>query len=254
MKIGLCTGLNRLEEAAALGFDYLELPLSDVTALEEDAFEALARRVESAETPVEACNVFYPGSVRLLDDNAEETVARYLERSLPRAARLGAKVCVFGSGGVRRRPESMEYDEAFRRLVRVTRQMGEAAAAFGLTIVIEPLNRCETNLINSVGEGACLRAAVNHPGVRLLADYFHVSLDGEKPEDVARVGGIAHCHVATAVSRRWPTVPEEGLRRMFTAMKATGYAGRVSVEGGSDCWAKDAPAALAVLRRMWQEA
>ena len=89
-------------------------------------------------------------------------------RICTRVQRMGGKIAVFGSGKSRNRPADMSYDSAFRRLVRLTRMTGEIAVQYDVTIVIEPLNRNETNMINSLGEGACLSAAVDHPRVRLL--------------------------------------------------------------------------------------
>jgi len=107
--------------------------------------------------------------------SGEAEISEYLEKALRRIEWLGGQYVVFGSGASRRRPEGMGYTEAFNRLTGITRLCGRVAQAHGITVVIEPLNRSETNLINSVGEGACLAAAVNHERVRLLADYYHIA-------------------------------------------------------------------------------
>ena len=148
----------------------------------------------------------------------------------------------------------MPYDAAFRRLIEVTRLIGETAAQYGVTIVIEPLNRGETNMINSVGEGACLRAAVNLPNVQLLADYYHVAAEGHDPADLARVGGIAHCHIATEIGREAPMQAEDGFLKLFSAMKQTNYQGLVSVEGKCNDLRKDGPVTVALLKKLWDEA
>ena len=161
---------------------------------------------------------------------------------------------MFGSGKSRMRPENVPYDAAFRRLAEVTRLVGQIAGEYGITVAIEPLNRNETNMINSVAEGACLRAAADHPAVQLLGDYYHIAAEHQPPEDVARVGGIAHCHIATEIGRRAPLEAEEGMRTMFAAMKRTGYAGRVSVEGKIDDLLKEGPVCAALLKKLWEEA
>ena len=255
MKIGFCAGLDRIDEAAAAGYDYIELPVSAAAAWTEEEFARNLARLRAAAIPAPAFNVLFPGDIALLSPEVPDTaIAEYLEKALARVQAMGGKTVVFGSGKSRARPEAVPYDEAFRRLIHVTRLIGDAAARHGITIVIEPLNRSETNMINSVAEGACLRAAVNHPSVGLLADYFHIAKEGHDPGDLARVGGIAHCHIATRAGREAPLEAEEGFSVLFSAMKRTGYQGLVSVEGKCLDLPKDGPATVALLKKLWEEA
>lgn len=105
-------------------------------------------------------------------------------------------------------------------------------------------------MINSVAEGACLVAAANHPSVKLLADYYHMALEGEPCSDIVRVGGVAHTHIAAREGRLYPTVMEEGFADFFRALKASGYDGLLSVEGRTEDFAADAPAALKLLHQL----
>lgn len=109
-------------------------------------------------------------------------------------------------------------------------------------------------MINSVAEGACLEAAVNHPAVKLLADYYHIAVEHQPPEDLARLDGIAHAHIATEEGRRVPLLAEEGFVKMFTGMKQTGYAGLISVEGKADDLQKEGPVSVQLLKTLWEEA
>ena len=254
MKIGFCAKLDRIDEVAAAGFDYIEPPVSAAAAWTEEEFEKYLGIVKNAAIPVPSFNVLFPGEIALFAPDAEERIARYLHGAFARVQALGGKTVVFGSGRSRRRPEEMSYGEAFRRLVEITRMMGDIAGQYGVTLVIEPLNRSETNMINSVAEGACLAAAVHHPRVKLLADYYHIAVEHQPPEDLARLGGIAHCHIATAEGRRAPQETEEGFGTLFAAMKQTGYKGLVSVEGKADDLGREGPVCVRLLKKMWEEA
>lgn len=254
MKIGFCTKLDRIEEVAAAGFDYIEPPVSAAAAWMEEEFAKYLDMVKSAAIPAPAFNVLFPGEIALFAPDAEEIITQYLHGAFARVQKLGGRVVVFGSGRSRKRPEDLPYGAAFRRLVEITRLIGNIAAQYGITIVIEPLNRGETNMINSVAEGACLRAAANHPNVQLLADYFHIAKEGHDPADLARLGGIAHCHIATLEGRQAPLQADEGFTKLFAAMKQTGYQGLVSVEGRCDDLPKDGPVTVALLKGLWNEA
>ncbi len=255
MKIGFCVGMDRIDEIAEAGYDYIELSVTGAAGWTEEEFQKNLARLRAASIPAPAFNVLFPGDIALLSpDTKDETITDYLHRALARVHALGGKTVVFGSGKSRTRPEEVSYDAAFRRLVEVTCLIGDAAVKHDITIVIEPLNRGETNMINSVAEGACLRAAANHPNVQLLADYYHIAVEHHDPGDLKRLGGIAHCHIATEIGRKAPTEAEPGFSALFAAMKQTGYQGLVSVEGGCDNLAKDGPATVALLKRLWEEA
>ena len=255
MKIGFCAKLDRIDEVAAAGFDYIEPPVSAAAAWSEEEFEQYLELAKNAPIPVPSFNVLFPGEIALLAPDADEQrIAQYLRGAFARVRKFGGKKVVFGSGKSRKRPESLPYDAAFRRLIAITRLMGDIADQYGITLTVEPLNRGETNMINSVGEGACLAAAVNHPRVKLLADYYHITEEHEPPEDLTRVGGIAHCHIATAEGRRAPREAEEGFKTLFAAMKRTGYDGLISVEGKADDLATEGPVCVQLLKKLWEEA
>lgn len=250
MKIGVCGGFERLAEAKTIGFDYVELPTSKIAGFTEEEFAENLAIAKEAGIPTPAFNVLFPGDIDLMGKTPDAEIEAYLNKALSRVQQLGGKVVVFGSGRSRMRPENMPYDQAFCRLVEVTRLIGKVAEKYGITIVIEPLNRSETNMINSVAEGACLRAMVNHPSVKLLADYFHVAKDGEPISDISRVCGVCHVHIATKEGRKYPVQMENGFGELFETLKAMKYEGMVSVEGGTDDFAGDAPAALALLKKL----
>ena len=211
--------------------------------------------VRASAMPAPSFNLLFPKTLLLLaPETTDEQIREYLHGALSRVQRLGGRIAVFGSGKSRNRPEGMHYDDAFRRLVQVTRLTGEIADEYDVTIVIEPLNRNETNMINSLGEGACLTAAVNHPRVKLLADYYHVALENQPVSDIERVSGIAHAHIATLAGRRVPVEPDAGYAEMFAAMKRTDYKGLISVEGKTDDLSTDGPKAVQMLKKMWEEA
>ena len=255
MKIGFCAKLDRINEVAAAGFDYIEPPVSAAAAWTEEEFEENLARLKDASIPAPAFNVLFPKDMQLLSPETDDhKIIHYLRGAFARVQKLGGKVVVFGSGKSRMRPDGMPYGEAFRRLVDVTRLIGEIAGQYGITIVVEPLNRSETNMINSVAEGADLAAMANHPHVKLLADYYHIVTEHHAPEDLARVGGIAHCHIATQIGRRAPQEKEEGFSVLFSAMKETHYDGLVSVEGKADDLSKEGPVSIRLLKTMWEEA
>ncbi len=255
MKIGFCAKPDRIEEAARAGFDYLELPVNGIAALTDEAFADLKERVRRAGLPTPSFNLLLPKELSLLAPGTTDgMVEAYLERAFARVEALGGRIAVFGSGRSRVRPEGMSYGDAFRRLVEITSLMDPIAGRHGVTLVVEPLNKTETNMINCLAEGAALAAAVHLPHTRLLADFYHMAVEHEAMDEIVRVGGICHAHIATAEGRCIPLERDERYVRMFAAMKKTGYAGTISIEGRCDALAEEGPRSVALLKQLWEEA
>ena len=141
----------------------------------------------------------------------------------------------------------MAYRDAFKELIKVSHLIGEVAEKFGITVVIEPLNKEETNCINSVREGAMLEACVDHHSVELLADLYHMLKDKEPMDNILMVKKLKHTHIALLEGRAFPTVADKDVEAFFKALKTIDYSGTMSVEGKADNLEADAAAALKTL-------
>jgi len=255
MKIGICTSIDKLEEAKSIGFDYAELNLSALAGLADDAFADSCKSIQAAGLPVEAMNILFPGTIKLVGPEADLAVTRtYLDKAFARAKAVGACVIVFGSGRARMIPEGHDRKAAMAQLAAATACIGEAAAAHGLTVVVEPLNTGETNVINSVAEGDALRKQAAMPSISLLADYYHMAVEKEPLDNIISAGSLAHAHIARGIGRTYPLSREEDdYNGFFRALAKINYIGRMSIEGGTNDFAQDAPAALAFLRMLAAE-
>jgi D-psicose/D-tagatose/L-ribulose 3-epimerase len=262
MKIGVCGNIqgknadgrefDLLAEASKAGFDYIELPLSAVAALGEDEFGALRERIQAGGLPCEACNVFIPASIRLtgLDVDRRKTRA-YLEMALERAAVLGVQVVVFGSAGARNVPDNFPLGQAWMQLIDTLRVAGMIAAMHGITIAIEPLNKAESNIIQTASEGFVLAKLADHPNVKLLVDYYHMARDGEDCGIIRTAREwVRHAHFADPEGRAFPLERKPRFPEFFDALKDAGYAGRVSLEAGYRDFAREASIALQIMRQL----
>ena len=265
MRIGCCTGMagtvddkigmRHFETIAAIGFDYLELPLSDVAMLGDDAFEALRRAIDASGVRCEACNNFFPSTMRLTGPDVDENrVMAYVEHALACAGQMGAKVVVFGSGTAKSAPEGFPVEAAWHQLVALTRRFGSVAEKNGVTIVIEPLRRAESNLVNTFAEGCRMAEAIGSEHVKVLVDYYHLMEENEPIDHVAQRGAsyLRHAHFARQAGRAFPAAADEEAYAAFAAaLTACGYGGRVSLEAKSEDCIGEAPRALSVMRTLF---
>ena len=245
-------GAGIVEQLATLGYDYIELSLRDLAALPEAAFADLAARLRRAGVPCEACNNFFPSEIRLTGPAADLSVAvEYARAAFVRAARLGVQVVVFGSSGARNVPAGFPPDAAWAQLRVLLVALGPVAEQSGITIAIEHLNRGESNILNSIAEGWRMAREVAHPRVRVLADAYHVRQENEDPAILAAVGpALVHVHVAQGAERGFPAGDDAVLARFFRQLRATGFAGRCSIEGYTADFPTDAARALRVCREL----
>src|SRR5512137_1446219 len=250
-QIGICVDPDKFEAAQAAGYDYVETNASKVAALSDEEFEKLAAQVTQLRIPLAASMSFIPAAIKLTGPEADPAKQMaYVIGALPRLKRLGVKIVVFGSGGARRVPDGFSKDEAFTQLVDFCRRVAPVARENGLTIVVEPLRKQETNIINTAREGLALVKAVDRPEIRLLVDYYHLAEEGENADVIAEAGPLlAHTHIANPAGRVYPLSPDESAYTgFFSNLCKIGYNGRTSVEASTKDFAADAPKALSFLR------
>ena len=235
MRFGVCCNSSRFAEIKKAGYDYGEMCLSAVAALSEEEFCRVKAEVEASGIAAEAFNGFFPGTMRLTGPDTDfHAIEAYANAALKRASLLGGKIAVLGSGGPRRIPEGFDRSIAGAQFLRVLQICGKAAAENGMTVALEPLNKLETNIVNTVEEGAYFVRAAGEAGTKLLADFYHVFREDEPMSHIEAAGDVlVHTHLARGnADRKMPKEEDtDTLRTWAEALSAAGYEGRMSLEG-----------------------
>ncbi len=257
MKFGCCTnmliresgsvGEEYLEILAETEYDYVELPLGDISGLSQEKLRQL-KALSRQTLPVYACNNFFPNEIHLCGEEPTPffEIQNYYKKALYRAAELGVQIAVFGSPWSKACPEGFPKTEAFKQLTAVCRALGEEASQYAITIALEPNNRLETNMINTYSDVLALIKATNHPRIQGLQDYFH--LKQEKDTVASVIEGkdhLAHAHFACFKGRKFPKSMDEDsyYSVFFQTLKDIGYQGGISMEGfieNKECFRKEA--------------
>ena len=96
---------------------------------------------------------------------------------------------------------------------------------------IEPLNRYETDFINTVDEGLELCRLVNHPHIGLLLDVYHMNIEEKNMiESIKRASNkIFHFHVAEN-DRGIPGTGTLNFKGIFKTLMSIGYNKNVTLE------------------------
>jgi D-psicose/D-tagatose/L-ribulose 3-epimerase len=249
--VGLCTPLAGIEAAKGAGFDYAELATTEIAGLSDADFELAVSRIKQAGIATPAANLFLPAALKVTGPAIDrEAQNAYLAKAFDRLARLGVEIVVFGSGGARRVPDGFPQDEAFKQLVEFGQRVAPAAQRRRITVVVEPLRKQETNIINSAAEGLTLVQAINEPAFQLMIDFFHLASEHEDPAVVLRAAAhLRHLHMANPNGRVYPLEWSEfDYAPFFANLRQAGYGQRISVEASAKNFEAEAPRAIALVR------
>ncbi len=244
------TGIEVLPEMESIGFDYIELSLSDIMKLDEAGFSRLEQRLQDSSLKCEACHNFIPSNIRLTGPDADLTAAcEYVGKAFPRAAQLGAKVVVFGSSGARNIPPGYPYCSARKQIVELLGRIGDQAEELDLTVAVESLNRRESNIINTIAEALSFSRELHHPRIKLVCDYYHIMVENEDSKIILEAGEqIRHVHISEPEKRGFPVEAKQSYHEHFQRLKDIGYQERVSIEAYTENFEADAVRSLELLR------
>ena len=140
-------------------------------------------------------------------------------------------------------------------LIVQLRDLTPAAAAAGIPLYLEPLNRYEAYIVNRIEQGTAIASEAGG-GIGVMADFFHMNIE---EADIAAsiraaVETIVHVHVADS-NRLQPGRGHLDFAPGFTALKAGGYDGYFGFECRIDGPPDSAIAAsIAYLREVYDAA
>ena len=138
-------------------------------------------------------------------------------------------------------PRTPEQDREV--LVEGLAELGAHAAAAGVAVLFEPLNRYEDHMVNTLDQGADLIAAAGSRGVKLLADTYHMNIEEDDMAAALRACGphLGHVHLADS-QRAHPGTGHTDFAPIVAVLEEIGFDGHLAMECGIR---GDVPAALA---------
>jgi len=224
--------LSLIDKANRLGFDILEICI-EIPELIDVA--AIAARLEQTGLKATVCGAFGPDRDLSADDGAtRENGVAYLRRCVEIAWALGAKSVVgpmYSATGKTRMLDAAARQDQWRLAVENIRRVADFAADRGVKLGIEPLNRFETDLVNTVEQGLRMVADIARPNVGLLLDTFHMNIEEKDIPDALRraAGAIVEFH-ACANDRGTPGEDHLPWPAIVSALREAGFEGPVVIE------------------------
>jgi sugar phosphate isomerase/epimerase len=220
-----------IAKAAALGYDAIELFPPEPNALDPDAVLKLLAPHKLAVSAVGSGAGWVRHKLSLTHpDAAHRAKAQAFVRDMiDFAAALSAPVIVGSMQG--RWGDGVSKETALAYLAEAMTTLGEHARNRGQVLIYEPLNRYETNLINTIADGVRFVERLKTQSVKLLADLFHMNIEEANIVDAIRAGRrhIGHVHLADS-NRRPAGLGHTDFAPIMTAIRDIGFDGYFGAE------------------------
>ncbi len=184
------------------------------------------------------------GALLAAEADQRELAVSDLKMFLTAAAELGAVGVIYAPliavkmnpGQYTRLPDlrpwlSVEQVE-MELLSLLARELAEHAANLGVCMLWEPLNRYEQWWFNRLENGAALCDRVDSAGCKIMADFFHMSIEEDSIPAALRQWGpgyVRHVHLADS-NRATPGHGSTDFAAAFAALAEIGYQGYMALE------------------------
>ena len=218
-------------QAKQLGFDAIELFPPSASAVDQGQLRGF---LAQHDLKLAAVGTGAGWLLRRLSLTASEPAQRVQAQAFVRevidlAGQFGAPAIIGSMQG--RHGDGVDRATALGYLGQALVELGGYARQYGVPLLYEPLNRYETNLVNTIQEGVHLLDASSADNVKLLADLFHMNIEEVDLAAAIRSGAGRIGHVHLADSNRWAAGSgHTDFRPLAQALREIGYESYVSAE------------------------
>jgi D-psicose/D-tagatose/L-ribulose 3-epimerase len=224
--------LDLLDKVKAMGFDLFELAIEDHRLIDLPAFRD---RLDELGLDCSVCGAFGPQRDLAHDSSQVRANAlNYICGLVDAAQVLGADAVagpMYSATGKARLVPPDERRREHRRAADGLRQAASYAAEHGIKLAIEPLNRFETDMINTTAQALELIDEIGVPNLGLHLDTFHMHLEEKDSAAAIHLAGprLFHFH-ACENDRGVPGSGQVHWPEVAAALRAINYQGAVVIE------------------------
>jgi sugar phosphate isomerase/epimerase len=226
----LSTAFNR---AVDLGYDGIELNLRDCDEIDQAHVIRMASDLGLKVPSIGSGQLFFKDNLSLANPDKEvmEQVRERLRGHIRLAAKLGAAVVLGSVRGALDTTSQAQKASSREAALESTCVLADWAADYGVELTLEPINRYETNFINTISEAVEFIDEVGRSNIGLLADTFHMNIEETRFGDSLRqaAGRLRHIHLVES-NRCAPGMGHIDFDEVFSALRDLEYDGFLSAE------------------------
>lgn len=202
--------INLFPKIKKLGYDLVEIPVEDPRLINATTVK---KALSDNGLKVSVCGAFGPSKdLTHEDEEVHQQCFDYLEQCFDLCNALGVTFLagpMYSAVGKARMvpPEQrkQEWDLAVKNLQKVC----DMAQSAGLSIALEPLNRFESDMVNTAEDVMRLVKDINHKAARVLLDGFHMTIEEQNIRQAINTVGDKLIHVQVSENHRG--IPGTGL-------------------------------------------
>jgi len=214
------------------GFDTVEIAIEDPSHVDPAVLKAAAAKAGIAIGSV--CAAMGPGRDFRGSAADQKNAQRYLTALVDQAAAMGCPRIIgplYSVVGLIGSHDDKTKAAHFKLVVKNLKQLAKHAEKKGVLLCVEPLNRFETDFLNTCDQGLRLVKAVNSPAVKLHLDTFHMNIEEKNQAAAILKAGkhLGHFH-ACGTDRGVPGGDSLDWKPIVAALKKIGYQQDVVIE------------------------
>lgn len=214
------------------GFETVEIPVEDPSHIDPVKVREAAKKAGIAIGSI--CAAMGPGRDFRGTPAEQKNAMAYCTALIDQAAIMGCPSLIgpiYSVVGKADAVPAAQQKVEWALVVKNLKRLAAHAEAKGVTLCIEPLNRFETDFLNTCDQGLRLIKAVNSPAVKLHLDTFHMNIEEKNQAAAIRKAGklLGHFH-ACGSDRGTPGNDHINWAHIAEALKAVGYDGPVVIE------------------------
>ncbi len=215
-----------------MGFSHVEIPIEDPDLIDA---EIVASALRDSGLEAIACGAFGPTrDLTHEDPEVHRQCFEYISNCLDMCLVLDAKFLagpMYSAVGKARLIPPEQRNTEWNRAVENLQIVCQMAADRNLEIALEPLNRFESDLINTAEDVVRLINDINHPAAKILLDGFHMTIEEADLETAIRLAGDRLIHVQVSENYRGtPGTGQTNWDAIKRGLQAIDYRGVVSIE------------------------
>lgn len=226
-------GLGLMEKVKQMGFDSFEFGLEDPAHVDP---KKLGDKAKQLGLKLVICGAFGPDR-DLTSDNASDrdNSLNYITQAIEICQKSGCPTLagpMYSAVGKRRHVTPEQKKTEWDRAVKGIKQAARRAKDHGVQLAIEPLNRFETDLINTAEQAKRLIDEVGDTAVGLHLDTFHMNIEEKNSAEAVRLAGNRLYHFHACENDRG--APGSGVNidweNVAAALKDVGYSKQAVIE------------------------
>ena len=224
--------MDLVDRVKGLGFDFIEICVEQPETID---VERIRERLRLADLKALVCGAFGPDRDMSSEDaSVRATAASYLRTCIDIAQALGSPTVsgpMYAGVGNTTMRDPPGRRAQWDRAVSMLGPIADYAAERGVKLAMEPLNRFETDLVNTVAQGLRLIDDIGRPNVGLLLDTFHMNIEEKDIPAALRKAG-PHIFEFHACSSDRGTPGEDHLPwpEIAEALEEVDYKGPIVIE------------------------